>query len=283
MSSGFQWISPRMRLVPAAAALAFCSPAAAFLPTSERDVLVAIYNATGGSNWTNHTGWLGKPRTECGWYGVQCDAASDHVYRLDLASNNLTGSLPATISGLPSLIQFSVNTNHLTGALSTLSDLPALSILAANGNQLSGPIPDLRGLPSLAYVYLYDNQFTALPPLAGMTALKQFAAARNALSGPVPDLSNLPGLTGFSVQDNQLSGSLPSLSNLTALTGIAVSGNQLSGPLPLTPFPDALAAGLSTLCPNRFDVRADPAWDFATGHSPWWTDCDALFADGFGP
>lgn len=267
----------------AAISLMFSSIAAhAFLPASERDVLVAIYNSTGGPNWTNHTGWNGKPRTECGWYGVQCDDTNDHVIRLVLGGNNLTGSLPATISGLPSLIQFSADHNQLTGPMPVFSDLPLLHNLDLENNQLTGPITDLRGPPDLAYVYVNDNQLTALSPVAGMTALVDFSASRNALTGPIPALSNLPSLSGFFVQQNQLSGSLPSLSNLPSLTSIWIDHNLLTGALPLTPFPDSLLLGKSSLCPNRLDVRDDPAWDFATGQNPWWLGCDRIFADSFG-
>lgn len=271
------------RSIAAAMMLAQSGWAFAFLPTAERDVLVAIYNATGGPSWTNHTGWLGKPRTECGWYGVQCDAASDHVIRLTLSSNNLTGSLPATISGLPSLIQFSVDHNQLTGPLSTFSDLPVLSILDIEYNQLTGPVPDLTGLPALGYVYADHNQLSALAPLSGMSSLKHFSARFNALSGTIPDMSALPSLQYFLVSDNSLTGTLPSLSNLSSLVAIWVHNNALVGTLPLVPFPDNLSGGDSTLCPNRFDVRNDPAWDFATGTTPWWMVCDTLFDNGFEP
>jgi hypothetical protein len=272
-----------MRSIAAAIMLAQSGSACAFLPTAERDVLVAIYNATGGPNWTNHTGWLGKPRTECGWYRVQCDAAGDHVIRLVLSSNNLTGSLPATISGLPSLIQFSVDHNQLTGPLSTFSNLPALSIIDIEYNQLTGPVTDLTGLPALAYVYADHNQLSALAPLSGMSSLKHFSARFNALSGTIPEMSALPSLQYFLVSDNSLTGALPSLSSLSSLAAIWVHNNALYGTLPLTPFPDNLAGGSSTLCPNRFDARNDPAWDFATGMSPWWTVCDTLFENGFEP
>ena len=41
------------------------------LSASERDALVALYNAVGGNGWTNNTGWLvGDP---CSWHGVTCN------------------------------------------------------------------------------------------------------------------------------------------------------------------------------------------------------------------
>ena len=41
--------------------------------SAEKGVLVALYNATGGANWTDHTNWLSEmPVGE--WYGVTTDA-----------------------------------------------------------------------------------------------------------------------------------------------------------------------------------------------------------------
>ena len=44
------------------------------VPQIERDALVALYNFTGGANWTDNTGWLGAVGTECTWFGVRCYA-----------------------------------------------------------------------------------------------------------------------------------------------------------------------------------------------------------------
>lgn len=45
-----------------------------------------------------------------------------------------------------------------------------------------------------------------------------------------------------------------------------------------------MQAGQSRLCPGTLDPVPDPAWDAATGVSPWFSACaDALFEDGFEP
>ncbi len=41
------------------AVLSFAPDAHAAIPASERNALIAFYNATGGGNWTNKTNWLG--------------------------------------------------------------------------------------------------------------------------------------------------------------------------------------------------------------------------------
>jgi hypothetical protein len=47
------------------------------IPQSECEVLVALYNSTGGANWTNNTGWL-QTNTPCSWFGIEC--VPDYIY-----------------------------------------------------------------------------------------------------------------------------------------------------------------------------------------------------------
>ena len=70
-------------------------PVQAAIPASEREALIALYNATDGANWTNKTGWLGAVGTECSWYGVGC--AHDILYSLYFDNNHLNGTIPAEL------------------------------------------------------------------------------------------------------------------------------------------------------------------------------------------
>jgi len=78
------------------------------------------------------------------------------------------------------------------------------------------------------------------------------------------------------------------LYNQANLVVFSVGHNQLSGPISATR-PGTLFAGLSSLCPNLFDLTPsanDNGWNAATGFTPWWSErnsrCDILFVDGFG-
>ena len=79
---------------------------------SDRDILIALYQATDGPNWVNSENWLtDAPLGD--WYGVDTDG-SGRVVRLDLAENELTGSIPPELgrpfrSGTPeSLVERTV-------------------------------------------------------------------------------------------------------------------------------------------------------------------------------
>ena len=56
---------------------------------TDRAALVALYNATGGANWTNNTNWLTNEALS-EWHGVTTDV-SGRVTHLALGQNGLTG------------------------------------------------------------------------------------------------------------------------------------------------------------------------------------------------
>ena len=86
-------------------------------PDSDRAALIALYNATGGANWTNRTNWLSNsPISD--WRGVTTND-DGRVTAISLKENGLKGQLPAA-----------------------LGDLSELTNLTLTKNELSGPIPD---------------------------------------------------------------------------------------------------------------------------------------------
>ena len=183
--------------------------------TTDREALVALYDATDGSNWTTSTNWKTTAPLK-DWSGVTAPAG-DSVIVLSLIYNNLTGSIPAQLGNLTNLWILNLAHNQLIGSIpATLGDLTNLTSLQLADNQLSGSIPATLGdLTNLTGLQLADNQ----------------------LSGSIPatlgDLTNLTGLWLFS---NQLSGSIPAtLGDLTNLTSLQLADNQLSGSIPATP------------------------------------------------
>ena len=69
----------------------------------DRAVLVELYNATDGANWTNNTNWLSdRPIRE--WHGVINDA-DGRVSDLLLGRNELTGEIPKELGNLSNLKQ----------------------------------------------------------------------------------------------------------------------------------------------------------------------------------
>ena len=152
---------------------------------SDRDVLIALYNATDGENWKNHTDWL-SPYALDDWHGVTTDK-NGNVTELRLLGNRLTGPIPAVLGQLSNLTLLSLSSNELTGPIpAELGDLSILTGLYLHGNNLNGPIPsELGKLSNLEDIYL----------------------ASNGLRGEIPSsLGNLSSLTRLVLSDNRLSG-----------------------------------------------------------------------------
>ena len=194
----------------------------------------------------------------------------------DAHRNQMTGSIPS-LSGLTNLQQFSVDSNQLTGTIPSLSGLTSLSDFVVDNNLLTGALPSLSGLTNLQQFSVDSNQLTGtIPSLTGLMRLQLFQVGTNRLTGSIPSLTGLTNLQRVDVRDNQLVGSIPSLTGLTSLMNFFVSSNQLTGNVPSVPSPNALVAGGSRLCPNLLSPTPDPAWDAATGVTPWYANCGGV-------
>ena len=69
--------------------------------TADRAALVALYNATGGANWTNDTNWLSN-EVLSEWHRVETDE-DGRVTALRLVANELSGELPVELGDLANL------------------------------------------------------------------------------------------------------------------------------------------------------------------------------------
>ena len=230
--------------------------------TADRAALVALYNATGGANWTNNTNWLSnEPLSE--WHRVETDE-DGRVTALRLVANGLSGEIPAELENLTNLQVLSLSTNTLSGEIpAELENLTNLQILSLSANELSGKIPaelgnltnlegldllqntlsgeipaELGNLTNLQLLYLHSNELSGGIPaeLGNLANLQSLYLSENELSGEIPaELGNLTNLQLLYLDSNKLSGKIPArLGNLTNLEDLFLNRNELSGPLPLT-------------------------------------------------
>ena len=266
---------------------------------SDRAVLEALYDATGGPDWIDNTNWkTAAPLGE--WFGVTIDTAG-RVTRLevpgnglagpipaalgelallrnlnlgsrwDLATqqpveNTLTGPIPAELGNLANLEWLYLQNNGLTGTLpAELGDLANLERLYLQNNALTGPVPSWLGrLTSLRSLDLGGNALTGPIPaeLGDLANLESLSLVNNALTGPIPaELGNLANLELLHLWNNALTGPVPSwLGRLTSLRSLALGGNELTGPIP------AELASLENL--RRLSLGGSPLGNGLSGPIP---------------
>ena len=133
-------------LEPAAAT---ASPAASSSAETDREALVALYNATDGLNWRYSADWL-RDAPLGDWGGVTTND-DGRVTELELEYNNLSGEIPPELGRLSNLTDLSLHGNNLSGEippeLGSLSNLTHLRLLSNLTNprllfnDLSGCVP----------------------------------------------------------------------------------------------------------------------------------------------
>ncbi len=202
---------------------------------TQRDVLTALYESTGGPDWFDSRNW-GTSRPLSDWHGITVD--DGRVTELNLGSNGLTGPIPPELGKLTSLRELNLGFNGLTGPIPPeLGNLTRLTELTLDFNGLTGPIPpELGNLTRLTRLLLHANDLTGpIPPELGkLTSLWGLWLSFNGLTGPIPpELGNLTSLRELKLQSNDLTGPIPpELGNLTSLRGLWLEGNHLTGPIP---------------------------------------------------
>ena len=170
-------------------ATATALPAASGSAETDREALVALYNATDGENWDGRDTWLSDaPLGE--WSGVTTND-DGRVTQLYLHAYGLSGEIPPELGNLANLQSLDLESNDLTGEIPPeLGSLSNLEWLSLGGNALSGEIP------------------AELGNLSNLTAL---GLSYNELSGEIPAwLGSLSNLYLLHLIDTDLSGCVPS-------------------------------------------------------------------------
>ena len=143
----------------------FDCAAAAGIPQSECQALLAIYNATNGPGWVYPSGlsgddWLATA-TPCTWKGLTC--TDGHVTGMALRGFGLSGALPPELGSLTSLQTLDLWNNLITDVPYEFASLTALRNVELGGNRLTSLLPGIGD------------------PLAGLVNLETFGVQYNLL------------------------------------------------------------------------------------------------------
>ena len=164
--------------------------------------LVALYNSTSGASWTTRTNWTtNEVRT---WFGIT--ERGGRVTRIELPNNNVSGTVPASITTMNALKVLNVSSNRIT-TVPNFSTVPAITTLDVSGNNLDfGSLESNAGLIGVNYV----NQAPVNPPLdieipvntnyqlhipvAGTSNVYKWKLNGNVISGAITDTHNIIGI-----------------------------------------------------------------------------------------
>lgn len=232
--------------------------------------LVAIFNATNGSNWINKTNWLTVAPIDQ-WYGIKTDC--EQIVEINLSNNNLLDSLPPQIDSLYFLERldlhgnklnnknianiltskfglnyFDISNNQFSGnfpnVFSKGSEIEHLNI---SNNNFSGAIPDVfEGFYKIRYFNVDSNNFIgALPTSIAQDSLEELYIGNNQFTDTLSSrLFFAKRLKVFDANTNRLRGKLPNdFSGWDSIKVIVLSNNRLSG---------AMGTGLFKL--NKLEV-----------------------------
>ncbi|KAH8521926.1 hypothetical protein Peur_040520 [Populus x canadensis] len=138
--------------------------------------------------------WNALDADPCGWSGISCSFAGDHVVKINITGYSLRGFLAPELGQIKFLQQLILHGNNLIGIIpKELGMLKYLQVLDLGANQLTGPIPpEIANLISVIKINLQSNGLTgSLPPeLGNLKSLQELRLDRNRLQGSVPASSS---------------------------------------------------------------------------------------------
>lgn len=142
--------------------------------------------------WKNENKWMSKASV-CEWHGIDCEAIQDNkdiVVHVNLASNQLQGTIPSELQALKDLVQLNLSGNRLQGSIpEAIGHLKFLNFLMLQDNHLSGNLPASFG---------------------NLLSAEEIFLSKNKLQGSLPvKVGQLPKLRGLKVDHNYFTGSLP--------------------------------------------------------------------------
>ncbi len=206
--------------------------------SNDRQALINLFNATAGGTWTQNDSWTNGTHLS-DWYGVETNEQGC-VNQLLLSNNNLIGELPEIpYPALQDLFNLDLAVNQISGSIpNSIGDLQQLSAISLQSNKFSGDIPSsIYRLQNAGSLNLSNNELTGKVSnsIANMTNLNVIDLSGNLLDGELPrGIGSITNLQYLYLTDNYFDSRIPGeYENLTNLVHFSIAGNSnVHGSLP---------------------------------------------------
>lgn len=212
----------------------------------QRYALAVLYHSTQPKDqeepqfksWKSQDKWLSK-HSICQWYGVDCEHILDKdvVVHVNLANNQLQGTIPNELKALQYMVQLDLSKNQLGGQIpDSIGHMTHINFLLLQENVLSGKIPASIGNMVMAeMIILSQNKLEGPLPqnLGHIEKLNELKVDHNLLTGNLPSAWKQKHLRTLYLQNNEFKGHIPhSLFTLTTLVDFRIGNNHMTGTLP---------------------------------------------------
>ncbi len=191
-------------------------------PPTEREVLIALYNA----NPDNRLGWDLEDQDISNWEGVT--VANGTVTRLELYDDEVLDSVPPSIGYLENLEVLDLSFNDIDTLPKEIGLLANLKYLFLSGNSLTTIPSEIGKLDKLQTLDLENNALNNLPGEIGdLSNLTDLFLEKNSLTALPAGLGNLTNLEFLDLQSNNLTTLPQEIGNLSNLVRIYLNRNNL--------------------------------------------------------
>ena len=208
----------------------------------DRSVLVELYVALKGEQWSNSENWL-QTDNFCDWYGITCWDEGDHkhgrVRAINLPNNGLEGQVPTPIWSLShmTILELSYNDIVLTfDGIDQSEHIFSVNVAATHTRDFDG-IGNAHSSFSELYVDQVPISGTIPSELFELNHLHVLSMQECELMGEISTefFDGMTRLRELYLTNNKLSGVLQDRWNeLTKLEILALAKNQFRGPVPIT-------------------------------------------------
>ncbi|KAK4488265.1 hypothetical protein RD792_004012 [Penstemon davidsonii] len=207
----------------------------AAFPKKEVEALISFKRAIIEDPFLVLSNWIPLDSNPCGWNGISCSMAGDHVIKLNISGASLKGFIAPEMYQLSTLQELHLHGNLLMGTIpKEIGMLKNLKVLDLGSNQLTGTIPpEIGNLSAILKMNLQSNWLTGKLPyeLGSLKYLEELRLDRNKLLGTIP-ASNSSGFSSNTHGMYVSNGSPMGFCGSSQLKVADLSYNYLVGSIP---------------------------------------------------